>query len=147
MQLHNMSNTFDQSQHSRLKCGILQSLFNFLFGTSSSTEEINPIKNNMEIIKANQDTLCAQIKETFNFVNSTYTETSANRLLLYSLQQDIVQINSTIHCLSKELKPLILERNFFIILFQIRKPPSDSLQQIKFSSNKYFVNYKTKYQQ
>ena len=76
----------------------------FLFGISSSTEEINVIKNNMEILKANQDTLSTQIKETFNFVNLTYVETNTNRLLLSSMQQDIVQTNSTFHHLSKELK-------------------------------------------
>ena len=53
MELHNMFNTFDQSNHSQSKCGIIHSLFNFLFGTSSSTEEINAIKNNKEILKAN----------------------------------------------------------------------------------------------
>ena len=72
----------------------------------------------MEILKANQDTLSPQIKETIYFVNLTYVETSRNRLLLHSLQQDIVQMNSTVHCLSKELKALILNRNLFVILFQ-----------------------------
>ena len=99
-----MFNTFDHSKHSRSKCGIIHSLFNFLFGTSSSTEEINATKNNMEILKANQDTLSAQIKETSNFVNLTYMETTTNRLLPHPLQQYVVQINSTVHCLPKELK-------------------------------------------
>ena len=57
-----MFHTFNQSNHSLSECGIIHSLFNFLFGTSSSTEEINAIKNNMEILKANQDTLSSQIK-------------------------------------------------------------------------------------
>ena len=44
MQLHNMFSTFNQSKHGQSKHGIIHSLFNFLFGTSSSTEEINAIK-------------------------------------------------------------------------------------------------------
>ena len=74
----------------------------------------------MKILKANEDTLSTQIKETFNFVNLTYAETNTKRLLLCSLQQDNIQINSTVLHLSKELKAPILDRNFFIILFQLR---------------------------
>ena len=69
----------------------------------------------MEILKGNQDTLSNQIKQTFNFVNLTYTESNTNILLLNSLQKDIVQINTTVHHLSKEHTALILDRNFFII--------------------------------
>ena len=47
----------DQSKHSQIKCGIIHSLFNFLFSTTSSAYEINAIKSNMEILKENQDTL------------------------------------------------------------------------------------------
>ena len=121
-QLYNMFNTPVQSKHSHTKCGILHSLFNFLFSTSSSTstEEINAIKNNMEILKGNQDTLSNKIKQMFNFVNLAYAESNTNRLLLSSLQKDIVQINSTVHCLSKESKALILDRNFFIIMLHLR---------------------------
>ena len=68
-QLDNMSNTFNQSKHSHTKWGLILSLFDFLFGISSSTEEINATKNNMEILKGNQDTLSNQIKQTFNSVN------------------------------------------------------------------------------
>ena len=42
------------------------------------------------------------MQKTFNFINLTYAETDTNRLLLKSLQKDILQINSTVHCLSKD---------------------------------------------
>ena len=100
-QLHNTFNTLDQSKHSCTKCGIIHSLFNFIFGTTSSTEEINVNKNNMEILKGNQDTLSNQIKQTFNFVNLTYAKAITNRLLLSSLQKDIIQVNTIVHHLSK----------------------------------------------
>ena len=74
----------------------------------------------MEILKGNQDILSNKIKQTFNFVNLTYVKTDTNRLLLKSLQKDIVQVNSTVHHLSKELKALIYNRNLFIIMFQLR---------------------------
>ena len=115
-QLYNMFNTCNQSKHSCTKHRIIHLLFNFLFCTSSNTEEINPITNNMEILKGNKDTLSNQIKQTFNFVNLTYTESNTNRLLLSSLQKDIVQIISTVHHLSKQLKALILDRNFFVLM-------------------------------
>ena len=108
--LHNM---FNQSNHTYPKCGIMQSIFNFLFGTSSSIEDIKAIQNNMEILKSNQDTVSTQIKQT-------NAERNTNRLLLTSLHMHIILMNSTVHCLSKELKALILDRNFFLILFQFR---------------------------
>ena len=72
----------------------------------------------MEILKGNQVILSSQIHKTFTFINLTYTETDKNRLLLKSLLKDIVQKNSTVHCLSNELKALIQDRNFFIVMFQ-----------------------------
>ena len=60
------------------------------------------------------------LKKTFNFINLTYMETDTNRLLLKSLQNYILQINSTVHCLSKEVKSLFHDRNFFVIMFQLR---------------------------
>ena len=112
-----MFHPLNQSKHSCTKCGIIDSLFNFLFGTTSSAEEINVIKNNMEILKGNQDYLSNQIKQAFNFVNLTYKESNTNRLLLSSLQKGIVQINTIVYCLSKELKALILDRNFLSSCF------------------------------
>ena len=63
------------------------SIFNFLFCTSSSAEEITDIKNN---IKRKPRYLKQPAVKTFNFVNLIYAETSKNRLLLKSLQKDIV---------------------------------------------------------
>ena len=83
-------------------------------------EEIAAIKNSMDILKGNQDTLSNQIKQTFNFGNQTYTETKTNRLLFKSLQKDIVLVNTTVQHLSKELKTLIYNRYFFIIMLQLR---------------------------
>ena len=47
-------------------------------------------------------------------------ETYTYRPLLKSLQKDIFQINSTDHCLSKELKLCFHDRHFFVIMFQLR---------------------------
>ena len=74
----------------------------------------------MEILKGNQDTLSSHIQKTFNFINLTYMEGDTNRLLLRSLQKDIIQINSTVHCLSKEFRVLFYNRNFFIIMLQLK---------------------------
>ena len=74
----------------------------------------------MAILEENQDILSSQIQKTFNFVNLSYVETDTNQLLLKSLQKDILEINSTVHPISKELKALFYDRNFFIIMFQLR---------------------------
>ena len=104
-----VNHTFATLHQTSPKCskrGIIHSLFNFLFGNPNSLTESNCIKNNMAILEENQDILSDQIQKTFNSVNLTYTETNTNRLLLRSLQKDILKVNNTVHCLSKELKEL-----------------------------------------
>ena len=120
IQFNNIFTTLNNSKHNHTKRGIIHSLFNFLFGTSSSVEEITAIKSNMEILKGKEDILSSQIQKTFNFVNITYEETDKNGPLLKSLQKDIFQINSTNHHLSKEHKALIHDRNFFIVMILLR---------------------------
>ena len=68
-QLNNIFTTLDQSEHNHTKWGIIHSLLNFLFGTSSSAEEITAIKNSVEIFKGNQDTLSSQLQKMFSFIN------------------------------------------------------------------------------
>ena len=120
IQLNNIFTTLKQLKNNCTNGGITNSLFNFLFGTSSSAKEISAIKNNVEILKGNQDILSSHIQKTFNFINLTYAETDTNRLLLKLLQKDIIQINRTVHHISKELKVLIHDRNLFIVMFQLR---------------------------
>ena len=88
--------------------------------TLNRAKEIEAVRNNMAILKETQDILSSQIQKTFNFINWTCAETDTNRLLLTSLQKDTLQINSHIHCLSKELTTLFHVRNFFVIIFQLR---------------------------
>ena len=68
-QVDNIYATLDQSDPKGTIRGIIHSLFNLLFGNSYCAEEINAIKNNMAILKENQDNLDSQIQKTFNFVN------------------------------------------------------------------------------
>ena len=119
-QINNIFATLDKTGPKHTNRGIIHSLFNFLFGDPNSAKEINAIKNNMAIPEENQDTLSSQTQKTFYFVNLTYMETDTNQLLLKSLKKDILQINSTAHHLSKELKAFFHNRNFFIIKFQLR---------------------------
>ena len=75
LQLNNIFTTLNHLKQNCIKRGIIHFLFNFLYGTSGNTEEITAIKNNMEILKGNQDILSSQIQKTFNFINLTYAET------------------------------------------------------------------------
>ena len=105
--------------------------------STSSAEEITAINNSMEILKGNEDILSKQIKQTFNFVSLTYVETDTNRLLLKPLQKDVVQINSTVHHLSKELKVLIYNRKCFYHYVPAEKASINSLQWNTFSQNSH----------
>ena len=119
-QVSNIFAILNQSNPKCTKKGIINYLFNFLFGNSNSAEEIKVIKNNMAILKENQYILNRQTEKTFNFVNLTYVETDTNSLLK-SPQKDIFQINSTVHCLSKELKLPFHDRNFFCYHVPVEK--------------------------
>ena len=77
-QINNIFSTLDQTGPKHANRYIIHSLFNFLFGDVNSSAEIKAIKNNMAILKENQDVLSSQIKMTFNFVNLTYEETDTN---------------------------------------------------------------------
>ena len=89
-QVDNIFAILDQSNQKCTKRNIMHSLFNFLSGNSNSAKEIKAIKNNMATLKQNQDILNSQIQKTFNFVNLTYLETDTKRLLLKSLEKDIL---------------------------------------------------------
>ena len=86
----------------------------------NSAKEIDTIKNNMAILEQNQNIPSSHIQKTFIFVNITYMQTDTNHLLFKSLQKDILQTNSTVHHLSKEMKALFHDRNFLIIMFQLK---------------------------
>ena len=128
-QMDNIFATLDQTDPKHSKRGIIHSLF----GDANSAEEINAIKNSMAILEENQDILSSQIQKTCSSVNLTCTETDSNWLLLKSLQKDILQINSTGHCLSKELKALFHDRNFLFYYISVKKSFSNSLHWNKFS--------------
>ena len=119
-QVDNIFATLDQSNLKCTKRGTICSLFNFLFGTSNSAKEINAIKNNMAVLKEIKISWVVKQRKKVNFINLMYVEIDTQRLLLRSLQKDFLQINSTARCLSKELKTLFHNRNFFIIMFQLR---------------------------
>ena len=108
------------------KWGVMHSLFNFLFGNQNSSAEINTIKNTMAILEENQDIFSSLIQKTKKYKDIQFCKSNlhgnyiTNWLLLKSLQEDIFQINNTVHHLSKELKALFHDRNFFIIMFHLR---------------------------
>ena len=51
--VNNIFTTLNQSKYNHTKRWVIHSLFNFLFGTSNSAEEVTVIKNNMEILNKN----------------------------------------------------------------------------------------------
>ena len=81
-QVDNIFTTLYQSKPKCTKRDIIHSLFNFLFRNSNSVEETKASKNNMAILKQNQDILKSQTQKTFIFINLTYVETDTSRLLL-----------------------------------------------------------------
>ena len=62
-QVDNIFTTLDLSNPKHTKRGIIHFLFNILFGKSNSAKEIKAIKNNMAILKENQNILNRQIQK------------------------------------------------------------------------------------
>ena len=87
-QINNSFATLDQTGLKYAKRGIIHSLFNFLFGNPNSSAEVNAIKNQMVVLKENQDSRSGQIQKTFISVNLTCVEADTNWLHLKSLWKD-----------------------------------------------------------
>ena len=130
-QINNIFATLDQTCPKHAKRDILHSLFNFMFCNPNRSGEINAIKNNMAILRENQDILSSQIEKKHSIIHLTYAETVTYQLLFKSLQKDMLQITNTFHHLSKKLKALYDNRNFFIIMFQLRRHLANLCNRIK----------------
>ena len=98
----------------------------------------------MAILEENQDVLSDQIQKTLNSVNLTYAETNTHRLLLRSLQKDVLQGNNTVHQLSKELKYFFMAE-FLYHYVSIKKSFSNTPKWNKFSQNRHPINFRSSF--
>ena len=88
----------------------------------------------MAILKENQDILSSQIQKTFKFVNLTCTETDTNRLILRSVQKDILQIKCYYTLPIKRTKSTFPWQKFLYYHVSVEKPfsyPFNGINSVK----------------
>ena len=112
-EIENLQNGLIESENTRMKRSVVGSIFKWLFGGGdNSAETTKQLKNNIEILKQNQDLQQDQIKQLLKMNQLTAVETSKNRKLLKDLTKDMIQINYTVAQLEYQSQQLYASVNF-----------------------------------
>ncbi len=107
-------------KHRRSKRGIILGFINWLFGGNDNSETIKQIKENLNILEQNQETLGSELKRQLEMISNNNLEISKNRGLLNSLNKDFVKLNHSLGQVILELRALEFSRNFIFAILQIR---------------------------
>ena len=103
-------------------------VFHWLFSNLGGTDQhVEQLKNNVDILMANQNIQQEQIKEIFKLNNLTRIEMKQNRGFLKQLDVKLISLNHCVYSLQFEIGRLKIDRNFIISMFQIRSQLSTLL--------------------
>ena len=95
-------------------------MFHWLFGGSGGNDHnVEHLKNNVDILMANQNIQQKQIKEIFILNNLTGVETTQNRRILRQLDVKLINLNHSIYTSQGEIGKLHTDRNFILSMLQI----------------------------
>ena len=95
--MENLNDTPPVNKSQRKKRSVVGSIFKWLFGGRDNGAEVTQqLKNNIAILKQNQNLQQDQIKQLLKMNQLTAVETSRNRKLLKDLTKDMIQINFTV---------------------------------------------------
>ena len=95
--IENLNDTPPVNKSQRTKRSVVGSIFKWLFGGGDNGAEASQqLKNNIVILKQNQNLQQDQIKQLLKINQLTTVETSRNRKLLKDLTKDMIQINFTV---------------------------------------------------
>ena len=117
--IKNLNNVQDNC--TRTKRSVVGSIFKWLFGGGdNSAETTKQLKNNIAILKQNQNLQQDQIKQLLKMNQLTALETSRNRKLLKDLTKDMIQINFTVAQLEYQSQQLYASVNFLNFMMTVR---------------------------
>ena len=119
--IENLNDTPPVNKSQRTKRSVVGSIFKWLFGGGDNgAEATQQLKNNIAILKQNQNLQQDQIKQLLKMNQLTAVETSRNRKLLKDLTKDMIQINFTVAQLEYQSQQLHASVNFINFMMSVR---------------------------
>ena len=119
--IENLNDTPSVNKSQRTKRSVVGSIFKWLFGGGDNGAEVTQqLKNNIAILKQNQNLQQDQIKQLLKMNQLTAVETSRNRKLLKDLTKDMIQINFTVAQLEYQIQQLHASVNFLNFMMSVR---------------------------
>ena len=119
--IENLNKVSIEGRGTRTKRSVVGSIFKWLFGGGDDgTETTKQLKNNIMILKQNQNLQQDQIKQLLKMNQLTAVETLKNRKLLKDLTKDMIQINFTVAQLEYQSQQLYTSVNFLNFMMTVR---------------------------
>ena len=119
--IENLNSIPLEDKSTRVKRSVVGSIFKWLFGGGDNgAETTKQLKNNIAILKQNQNLQQDQIKQLLKMNQLTAVETSRNRKLLKDLTKDMIQINFMVAQLEYQSQQLHASVNFLNFMMTVR---------------------------
>ena len=119
--IENLNNVPIENKGTRTKRSVVGSIFKWLFGGGDDgAETTKQLKNNIAILKQNQNLQQDQIKQLLKMNQLTVVETLKNRKLLKDLTKDMIQINLMVAQLEYQSQQLYASVNFLNFMMTVR---------------------------
>ena len=119
--IENLNSIPLEDKSTRAKRSVVGSIFKWLFGGGDNgAETTKQLKNNIAILKQNQNLQQDQIKQLLKMNQLTAVETSRNRKLLKDLTKDMIQINFMVAQLKYQSQQLHASVNFLNFMMAVR---------------------------
>ena len=119
--IENLNDTPSVNKNQRTKRSVVGSIFKWLFcGGDNGAEVTQQLKNNIAILKLNQNLQQDQIKQLLKMNQLTAVETTRNQKLLKDLTKDMIQINFTVAQLEYQSQQLHASVNFLNFMMSAR---------------------------
>ena len=145
--IENLNDTPPVNKSQRTKRSVVGSIFKWLFGGGDNGAEVTQqLKNNIAILKQNQNLQQDQIKQLLKMNQLTAVETSRNRKLLKDLTKDMIQINFTVAQLEYQSQQLHASVNFLNFMMSVRHKIAvirDSTFAIQQNLNHLYIYFNT----
>ena len=145
--IENLNNVPIEDKGIRTKRSVVGSIFKWLFGRGDDGgETTKQLKNNIAILKQNQNLQQDQIKQLLKMNQLTAVETLKNRKLLKDLNKDMIQINFTVAQLEYQSQQLYASVKFLNFMMTVRHKIaviSDSTFAIQQNLNHLYIYLNT----
>ena len=113
--------SLNKDEPMRHKRSVVGSIFKWLFGGGDdSSETTKQLKENIKILKQNQNLQQDQIKQLLKINQLTTVETTRNQKLLKDLTKNMIQLNFTVNQLEYQAKQLYASVNFINFILAVR---------------------------